>query len=553
MTPWSRRASSRVRRGDDGMALPTVLALVVVAALLATLVAGVSVATTGAASAGRAAAQAQAAAEGGIAAVRAKIAASPAVLSCSYAAPAGAGQSYVVEARFGPGVVGAPSCGPAPAGAVSPVPTSGASVLLVATGTAARRAQAGWSAGDRRRVEAVLSADAADGSTFDSAIFGGLDVGATQKLVVSRTAGEGSADVWVGQHFTCSSDMRVGGTLRVVGDARFSSTPCTVEGDVHVGGSFVCSAGTVVGGNLTVAGNATFSKICDIRGTVWVGGSVTFSDGKTRIGGDLVVRGSVVATEQLQVGGEIRVRGTVGGQGANQNRATYAGRLVENDTTVPAPPGPVARAFPVLSSSDSRWATWARPSWRTSVQPLRKPGSSMSVCQMSAGGQQFAAPLVVTTPSVFDTTLAAECGAGGFEVGAGLTIELRADAVLLVDGLKQNGDVTVRSGDGRKHALHVVHPAVATPSGGCPTPAPATQRPILMSSGTWTQDTSTSVLLYTPNVIDIRTSPSLRGQLYGCRDVVVSTSATVQHVPVSGSATALSSWVVSSVRDVPSR
>jgi hypothetical protein len=105
--------------------------------------------------------------------------------------------------------------------------------------------------------------------------------------------------------------------------------------------------------------------------------------------------------------------------------------------------------------------------------------------------------------------------------------------------------VKFTSGDGAKHSVYIVNPWPT----GATTCSTTSGDGIKFESGTWTQDATTAVLLYSAKTVSISTTPTFYGQLYGC-SLNVSTSSTLNYVPVgSVSDPSANPWTLSYVRD----
>ena len=151
---------------------------------------------------------------------------------------------------------------------------------------------------------------------------------------------------------------------------------------------------------------------------------------------------------------------------------------------------------------------------------------------------------MISSNTRFDTTKASEC-AGGVTVGMGLWFELRADMVIVADRFNQNGPVRFSSGDGQKHSVYIVNP---WPSGASTCTASGAAG-IEFTSGVWTQDDKTSVLLYSARPIHVSTNPTFYGQMYGCT-IVADTATNLTYLPAGSTVDpATMPWSLSYVRD----
>jgi hypothetical protein len=526
---------------DEGFALASVISMMLLGAIIVTIMLTATMRTIGSTTATRASVQAKAAAQTGIDDVRAMLEAG----TCASGTVTGSNPGYTAVLHVSTGTEATASD---PVGCPS---SSAHSVLVVSTGKASARG-VGDAAGDARTVEALLTKPGRS-PKFNKAAFGRFGVSLATNLKLLDTSASDSADIFTEGNFTCSSNMVVEGDVYAKGWATFSSAPCKVKGDVLVEGDFTCAAGTTIGGNLYVGGNATFTSTeCDIKGIVHVGGNLSMSTGGTKMGTSVSVRGNMstsglpaTSVETLAIGGTLN--GSTGWWWS-ETKAAYGTRMAEH-ASVPAPPTyPVdpANEFPQVTADDPAITTGFTPkSWKTTVAAgISGLGWSPDPCGLSAGGSAFPTPIKITTNTRFDTR--SECAAsGGITVGMGLWFELHADLVIVADKFTQNGNVKFTSGDGAKHSVYIVNPWPT----GATTCSTTSGDGIKFESGTWTQDATTAVLLYSAKTVSISTTPTFYGQLYGC-SLNVSTSSTLNYVPVgSVSDPSANPWTLSYVRD----
>jgi hypothetical protein len=517
------------------------MSAIVLTSIMATSILAMTLFATGHTTATRASTQAFAAAEAGAQAVATSLL-SGATCADAYASAVGVTPQYSVTVRHQKKGSVAWSAG---------CPDSNSdSLKITSTGYAQSNGAAGNSSGNQRSVEMLLTRPVPV-PAFNKAIFGELSMGFSTDLHVTPT-GADSPDLFTNGDFTCSSGMTVAGSIFVSGNALWSSSPCTADGDVIVEGNMKCPAGTTIGGNLYVTGTMTFtgsaSSPCKILGNVWIGGNTsTSTGGGTVIGGSLTIHGGLSLTGDFPVAGAVKVRGAItSAYWRGVFLASHASNPVtENDLSVGMPPtipSTPDNVFPQLTPTSPQWLGFATGDWTT----MRKLGLTSTydtnVCAPYSGS--LTKPITIATKTAFDTRTIC---AGGVDSGT-VKFVLNADAVIFVNTFKEAGDVQIVSGDGLPHSLYIVQP---WPAGlvGCPASAGG----ITFGYGNWTQDTSTSVFLYTPSTVEMTTSPALRGQIYGCK--IDANTAFTLNFAIAGSAVpsvTLSALTLQYTRDLTS-
>lgn len=530
-----RALRRRLRGGDEGFALATVLAITLICAIAVTVMLTATMRSIASTTSTRASVQAEATAQAGIDTVRAQLDSG----ACSAGTVTGTGWTVTIH----PSTTSSASASDAVG-----CPSSGAqSVFLVSTGTASSTG-IGSAAGDTRTVQSLLTKPSST-PKFNKAAFGKNGVNLSTNLKLLDATSAKSADVFTEGTFTCASNMTIQGSVYAKAGATFSSAPCQVEGNVLTEGNFTCAAGTVIGGDLYVGGNADFtSAACDIRGIVHVGGNVSMPNGGTKLGTSLTVKGQfsisglpATSVTAITVGGRVN-SGT--GYWYDELRKAWGSRLAENATVaVPTKyPTDEADTFPVLRADDPLITTgFTSRSWSSTVLDAMTSGSKPSGCSLEWGGNRYTAPIKITTNTRMDART--EC-ASGITMGMGLWFELSADLVIIADSIQQNGDIKITSGDGKKHSLYLISPWAASAT-TCSTSGSG----ISFTSGTWNQDPVTSVLLYSAKPLSIVTTPTLYGQAYGCT-LSLSTSTVLNYSPVGATADPTSaSWALIYIRD----
>lgn len=501
--------SARIRRGpDDGGALVAVIGIMVVLTILVSTIVTTSLFNVRMTTETRASVQARAAAEAGVDYVRAQIA-SGKCTSGTVSSPSGSPKFTVT--------IHPSSSGTATTSLPVACPTSSSkSVVLLATGDAASSG-VGSSRGNVRQVEALIESATSSAPVFNAAIYSGTDASANTNITV-RGAG---ADIVTGGSWYCAAAQSVDGNIYAAKDVIFQSGPCAIKGSVYAGGDFHCTSASTIGQNLYVQGKAAMSTPhCAAGGDVAIGGNASPGQG-IKAGGNLAVGGDLTETfAEVQVLGSINVGGTINSGSGDSN--SWFGKFMQQypaarqkQVVAKPPTGESATnmEFPRLRQSDEIWKGFVNKSWRQSVDPLRRAGQGMDVCNQSWGTGVFAGTLDIRENSAFDTTGAAECN-GFLGMGSGLTIRLGADAVIFSNQFSMTGDIRVESLDGKQHSLYIVTPH-ATAQTSCA--APVGNSSISFPWGNWTQDDKTSVMLYSSGSVNFTASPKLRGQIYSCK------------------------------------
>jgi hypothetical protein len=530
-----RTLGRRLHGEDEGFALASVIAMMLLGALIVTIMLTATMRSIGSTTATRASVQAKASAQAGVDAARSILDSG----TCTSGTITGTNPAYTVTLH--------PSTGQnATASLPIACPTSTSrSVMVVSNGTASNLGT-GNSSGNARAVESLL-VKPGDSPRFDKAAFGLTGVNANTNIVLGDATGANSADIFTEGTYTCSSASTIEGDLYAKGDILFSSGPCKVKGTVLTNGNFTCADGTTIEGDLYVGGWANFTEPdCDIRGIVHVGSWAYLSSGGAPLGSTLVVRGDLKVTgvpaNSVQT---ITVGGSVTGGKAGDVRTAFGSRLQEHATVAAPPtyPTDAAAQFPQLTADDPQITTgFTSKPWKTTINSLIKPsGGSPDPCSLGWGGNAFPNPITININTRFDTR--SECG-GGLSLGMGVWFELKADLVIVASTFQQAGDVRFTSGDGKKHSVYIVNPwspgaATCSTSGDGMT----------FTWGNWTQDANSIVMLYSAKPITVRTYPQFYGQMYGCR-LNLETALTLNYVPVGAVVDpSTMPWSLSYVRD----
>lgn len=545
---WRSDSRTPHHRSDQGSTLVGVIGLMAVAAILISVMVFATLQSVGTTTATRAEVQSRAAAQSGIDAARSVIASK----TCSSPTVSGftpSGDSYTVTIH--------PS-NSSTAGATTPAacPSAGSrAIYLKATGTAGASGF-GNKRGDISEMDALIS-KSVDPPRFNSAAFGYSNVTLRTNMQVIDTTGANTADVITGNNFSCETNMLIEGNVHTKGNASFNSAPCRVKGDVLVGKDFVCAAGTTIGGNLYVTGNARFtSSGCEILGTVHVKGNVDMQSPNMKLGSELLIGGNFSLSDQPSTSvASIRIKGTlVESWAAGQLRLRMGSALVEraNVSDPPAFDDDILNQFPKIQTNDSEFATWAPRDLISDLRSIINSGTHNwmrdNPCQSlgSWATNAFTSNLIITQKTRYDVTSACN---PSLTLGSNLVIDLRADAVIFASQIIQNGNFTVKSGDGLKHTLYIVSPWKATQT-SCITNGAGG---IVLSSGSLSQPTGNlgSVLFYAASPITVHYSAQIYGQIYACQ-VEANTGTVLNFTPSNAASNPdLVPWALQHIRDVP--
>jgi hypothetical protein len=534
-----RTLGRRLHGEDEGFALASVIAMMLLGALIVTIMLTATMRSIGSTTATRASVQAKAAAQAGVDAARSILDGG----TCTSGTITGTNPAYTVTLH--------PSTGQnATASLPIACPTSTSrSVMVVSNGTATNLGT-GNTSGNARAVESLL-VKPGDSPRFDKAAFGLTGVNANTGIVLTDGTATKSADIFTEGSYTCSTGQVIEGDLYAKAGVLFSSGPCKVQGTVLTNGDFKCAAGTTIEGDLFVGGNADFtSQPCDVRGTVHVGGNVTIPNAGTPAGSTLMARGNLSVSGALPDSiTTITLGGTLTGTETfiTDTRARWGSRLSEHATVAvpPSYPTDAAAQFPKVLADDPAITTgFVDKPWKATIAAVVKTsGGTPDPCGLNWGENGFPNPITINVNTRFDTRT--ECS-GGLTIGMGITFELNADLVILTENFSQNGDVKFTSGDGKKHSVYIISPWQK----GATTCSPWGSGRMQFTSGKWTQDPVTSVMVYSRAGIGVTIkNQQFYGQMYGCT-LDLATSTILNYVPV-GSVVDPSTlpWSLSYVRD----
>lgn len=381
------------RDRDEGFALPSVLALLLVAVVLVSAVTAVVLHASGSATSSRASVQAQASAEAGLDVARASVMAG--ALKCAFSsasAPAFTVQVTYAKASGAP-VACDPATGTAP---VVDVVTA----VLVSTGFADSRGTQGNTSGDVRRLQGVMTAqntssdgaggsstpDAASTGTPTLAVFGDRGVTAQNQINLRESSpGKRDAGVYTNSGgVSCSNNAEVQGPVQSQGDVDLTNS-CTFA-SVWAGGRVSLAAGATVQGDVLAASTSSSAvQLLNgnprLQGNAYANGSVSLGDGS--------VSGSVLSTA-----GAISFKNgsTIGGSAYGADGVTYdggGGRIgfdaVASHGTLAGPTSQNAREWKWSVGHDASAAGCIASSLSVGGTPNRPANAPGSACDPRSG------------------------------------------------------------------------------------------------------------------------------------------------------------------------
>ncbi|UJP38935.1 hypothetical protein [Cellulomonas palmilytica] len=376
------------------------------------------------------------------------------------------------------------------------------------------------------------------------AVTGGVP--ATAVVTATATAGDGSTRTMQSKVALTPTVVNGRGAAIFAANSILTTNSFTVttalpdtQVDVWVdSGDVDCNSNVTVNGNMIVAnGGVRMANACRITGNLWskknveisqahsgglqsVGGSLfATADARmnsgVKIGGDIVLTGSLTQWGPIQVGGAIRT-GVAGSQ-----IPQYVSKRLPEVTYRPDD----WTGFVISGDRQAAYRSWVRSnaaangaqSWAASMN------ASGTQCSVAGASYDLNGPLVgPTVPTLFDTR---NCSQTRFENG--LNIKLRSDLVLFVNSFYSTGNFRVTSADGNQHNFWIIvadkNPnGVAECSGGI--------GDIKGDSGSLAVSPIT-VFMYTPCTIDTNNDTQLSGQLYG-GTVNLRNPVTINYVPI---------------------
>ena len=380
-------------RSDDGAALASVLALMLVGALISTLILGSVIGAYAQTTQTRANVQAQASAQAGIAA--ATVGLQQAAASAESCQSKGGVYESTVAPRFRATVWfnGVRGC-----------PTGAGQVKVISTGWASSPGVAGASGGDIAYLEAgfvigmsqssgsalyiynsgnlnAFTVDVADPTSAGNVMVENGSVGCTQNSTIKGDiiVANGGVDITNTCHIT--------GSIRATGQIKISSN-VTVDGDVissgagvslsnstiTVGGGVYANGNAVVHGrvgqNVEATGTVYLESSARVTGSVKSGGAATING---QIGGDVtgvttgtfpqantIVGGSVTFGGRLiTVAGNTRIGGSVSAAGTGETEFNDATAKIQGNFSVGGTlKGPMTNGQPSSGATQSAKVKW---------------------------------------------------------------------------------------------------------------------------------------------------------------------------------------------------
>jgi hypothetical protein len=246
------------------------------------------------------------------------------------------------------------------------------------------------------------------------------------------------------------------------------AAPATLTGSISTAGDFLC--------------NATMSQDAAMTPTL-----TTLEPGDLHVGGDIVNNGSCATSGKVYDRGKYK---------PNDPRNVFP-QIVPGDPRLSAltpTPIPLSQAI-----------------WQLD------PYSAAHPCDIS--GYQIGPhplPSIVIDARECSGPIASKPGhvPGPLRIRVDVTVELSGDMVWLVDDFDLSGNITVNSQPGTgTHSLYVIKPWGRGPDDSCATGA---AKGIRMTGGGFITDANTKVMLYSSELVDVGTTLSMAGQIYGC-------------------------------------
>lgn len=508
-TGGSSRGVLRRLRSEAGSALVSVVGIAAVTAVIVTGLVATTVFAVGHTTANRSAVDARGAAESGIDVsvlnIQGKVACNAAHGYKSTTAPFYETTVEYFDAASGGWFY-----------ACTKLPVTATQLKVTSVGKASSKGALNDS-GDTRSIEAMFALAVPPPVYLDKAIFSGDNATLSTHLEVLRDPANPSvpADIYAGKNYDCSTYGKVDGSVFVKGDYN-NRTDCSNTGDLYVQGNMVCHTTMTIGGNAYVQGWADWTDAgCKVTKNLMVGDWFKSSNA-IQVGGNVMVKGKYTTTNLPLIAGNIHSETEFSGNGANLFRAASPSRVFVPSSvgTIPNFDVSMDRDFPRFDQAwiDSNWSTakgWKYPGWKDTFKALQKASSHDYFCSMD-GGAGFNT-LTITQPTVLDSRPA--CGTTT-KIGGGLTIELKADLVILATNLHKAGDLTIKSGDGKEHGIYFMVPWT---TGATTCDASGTN--MVFSWGKYEQpDNLTRALFYAPKGFKIESADTkIRGQIYACQ------------------------------------
>jgi cytoskeletal protein CcmA (bactofilin family) len=492
---------------DSGIALPAVIGVMAVGLLLTALIASSVVSGLGHTTAARADVQSQANADAGVAAARVGLemgtCATKLGVYVNSAAEATAGILYrAIITVPNAGAWATPPVAGCPANASVPV-------RIVSTGTAAAGGTSGQTAGNTSFVEAIytpapsipISGSGAAVYAYSATSFGGAgqlsSVNGSSPSVMVKTGDvacsgvSSGVDDWV----VAAGTMTFSGTCSSNGDV-FVSGRVTVTGTTQLGGNVV-AAGLTLGGTGSVGGSVWSTSDIQLPGTAGVAGNVTAASltmgGTSRITGSAWVYGATSMNGVTSIGGKLTTKTKTG-------TSTSYGSI----DLVPGGPGaspyvtptaPIVPAWVDFSYTKSDWVGFTEvvlPSTGCSTQNLKDALISIG-----------------TSPGILDARLCTS----GIVLGGIDQLTLRNDLAIVANKFDLGGVAGITSAAAARLWLitpESIIPATNTTNHLPDCPAGGT----FSIAGTFAIASTISTMIYSPCLVDLAGTSTLRGQVY---------------------------------------
>ena len=512
-------------REDAGVALVAVIGLMVLVGIIAATVVSATGATVAVTTATRADVQAKATAEAGIEYVESLVG----LGGCAAEESGGVVNAPVGLPDFSAQIFWSTVGSATRASAAGCPPATATSVLVVSTGRATASG-IGDASKNTATVEALYEYSDVPEFSLNKAVFTGTNMTFNNLARVLRDASapDLAADVYAGgQEYTCNAGSLIegsvylrGGDNPVAGWFKNENGGCTIKGDLISRSDVFCNGGMTVGRNLYTQRRLEVNNTaCKVTGNVGVELGLT-SSGGYQVGGDVQVNGNYLDHGHVTVGGRLSVAGNLVWATGTPGSFPYTHPAARK--TIPNIPD---EKFPELTDDwiNSNFAGWARPGWNATMLAAKGASWVTNVCNQ---GSASMGTLVISTNTILDSR--GDCGPNT-EIGGGLTIELKADLVILATNLSKAGNLTIKSGDGAEHEIYIMSPWDPTKT-ACDSAGSA----MSFSWGTLQQaDGKSRMFIYAPRGFQTSTESAIRGQIYACH-VTMSTNQTIIYAPVSG-------------------
>lgn len=354
------RARIRIAREQEGFALPSVIAIFAIVAIVSLTLAGMAVHAVGFSTATRATTQSRSAADSGINIALTQMGQSDATLGlderfpCSLTPASTLIEQFTVQVHYFDAAGSELLC--SGANLTVSMLDKPVKAIIDSTGVATSKGVAGQSAGDRRTVTAVVKIDieTTPGEPYGltKSIFSDGPLGISNATHITDSLGQTSADVYSNGDVVCdtSQNFEIEGSIYAQGNVTLDN-PCVVQGDVWAAGHYSAPGNVTIGRNLLLGsgGSAPYeSSDLDttwVQGSVVSNGSVTLSGAgnqsscaligaKANVCGSVTsVAGQVTIASKGAVGGDAQAYGSVSIDAGNKPSVYGNVRSVTGDLT----------------------------------------------------------------------------------------------------------------------------------------------------------------------------------------------------------------------------